>query len=154
NFGWMVWTDHAVIPALNRTPGVRLYTDRPRIAIFTLAPAPGDAAVVLSDLRRDDLRGVVAVPAQGGVLAERKLWFAVLEGALEQEGIGQMLAALGADPTTVVTTSSHLQADGVAVLRPGSPLPSGGHKVTPESAARLTAALAARSTVVAPWSGL
>jgi len=154
NFAWMVWTDHAAIPALNRTPGVRLYADRPRIAIFTIAPTANDGAVVMSDLRRDDLRGVASTPAGAALLAERKLWFGVLQGSLEHEGIGQVLASLGADPATVVTTSSHLQADGVAVLQPGNALPGAPHRVDPESAARLAVAFDAHSVVVAPWSGL
>ncbi len=153
NFTWMVWTDHAVIPALNDTPGVRLYADRPRIAVFTRGPDADDGMLVMSDLRRDDLRALAASPAQAAVLAEKKLWFATLQGALEHEGIAEALAASGADPRSVETASGRLGADGVVVLAPGSPLPAAPPALDPDSAARLTAALGAGAVVVAPVAG-
>lgn len=154
NFTWMVWTDHVIIPALDDTPGVRVYADRPRIAIFTFGPDVDGGTVVLSDLRRDDLRALAAEPARAGALAEKKLWYALLQGALEQEGIAEILVAFGADPGSVETTSSRMTADGVVVMTPGNPLPVTPRQPEPESAARLTLALGAGSVVVAPVSGL
>lgn len=153
NFAWMLWTDHAVIPSLNDTPGVRVYTDRPRIAIFTSAPDVDGGSVVLSDLRRDDLRAIALRPSHGAVLADKKLWFALLQGALEHEGIAQIMVACGADPATVVTTSSHLSPDGVVVMLPGSSVPA-APRPDPETAARLAVVLAAKAVVVAPVAGL
>jgi len=149
----MVWTDHAILPTLNATPGVRLYADRPRIAIFTTGPDVDGGAMVMTDLRRDDLRALAASPAQRDALADKKLWFALLQGALEHEGIATMLTAFGVDPTTVETTSSRLTEEGVFVLRPGGALP-GTPAPDPESTARLALASATGAIVVAPLAGL
>jgi hypothetical protein len=156
NLAWMVWTDHVIVPALNDTPGLRLYSDSPRIAIFSAVPLPEDGLETISDLRRDDLRGLAADSSQRElqILADKKLWFGALQGALEQEALAEAMAAAGEDPALVETTSSRLSAEGVIVLAPGLESPTARHPPHPESKARLSAALAAGSMVVAPVSGL
>jgi transglutaminase superfamily protein len=154
NFTWMVWTDNTVIPGLNDTPGARVYADRPRIAIFSSGPDVDDGFQMQIDLRRDDLRALASAPGMAGVLAGKKLWFALLQGALEHEAIAEALAALGADPRGVETTSSRLAADGVVVLAPGSSPAAAPRPPDPETGARLASALGGGALVVAPLSGL
>ena len=154
NFAWMVWTDHGVIPRLNDTPGLRLYTDRPRIAIFTMALDRTGTVQIETDLRRDDLREVAAPGIRPGMLAEKKLWFGLLQGAFEHEMLASTIAAAGGDPTTVETTSARLSPDGVMVLTPADAVPASQRVPHPESAARLSAALSAGNVIVAPVGGL
>ena len=47
-------------PLSGSLPGCVCYTDGPRIAIFTSAPVGDERLATISDLRRDDLRGLVA----------------------------------------------------------------------------------------------
>jgi hypothetical protein len=153
NFAWMVWTDHVVVPSLNDTSGVRLYADGPRIAVFTRAPTLDGVALTVSDLRRDDLRGVVDDVAKAALLAERKLLFGLLQGALEYEALAEYVAVAEED-LVVDATSSRLTADGLVLLAPETGignLPPGVH---PESVVRIAAALGRGRVVVAPLQGL
>lgn len=154
NLAWMVWTDHVVIPALNDATGLKLYADSPRIAIFTAAPTSEDGLEVVSDFRRDELRGVATDSTQRRALAEKKLWFGLLQGSLEQEGLTEFIAGGGGDPASVQTTSSSLSADGVVVLVGRDALSSLPPSPHPESKARLSSALRAGNVVVAPLAGL
>jgi hypothetical protein len=147
----MVWTDHVVIPSLNATPGQRLYADGPRIAVFTAAPDSEDGFISVSDLRRDDLRALVADSSQVRAIAEKKLWFGMLQGSLEHEGLAELVAAAGGNPALVETTSSGLSSQGIVVLAPGISPPASTHA---ESVARLSTTLAAGNLVAAPRAGL
>ena len=116
NFGWLAWSDHSVIPALNDRDGLRFYADAPRIWMATLWIV-GDDLKVMFDLRRDKVRAVARDPkAEGLAAAERKLWFAIVEGALEHEALAERGATMASDDVAVTTTSSRLAADGVLVL--------------------------------------
>lgn len=154
NFAWMVWTDHGVIPQLNDTSGLRLYTDRPRIAIFTIVAERTGTVEFETDLRRDDLREVALDTVKPGVAAEKKLWFGLLQGAFEHEMLASTITAVGGDPAAVETTSARLSNDGVMVLAPADRLPSGPRLPHPESAARLAASASAGNLIVAPVGGL
>jgi hypothetical protein len=154
NFAWMIWADHGVIPRLNDTAGLRLYTDRPRIAIFTMASDRTGRMELETDLRRDDLREVAMNTIPPTLRAEKKLWFGILQGAFEHEMLADTIAAGGGDRATVETTSGRLSPEGVAVIAPGDPLPSGARAPHPDSAVRLSAALSAGMVIVAPVAGL
>lgn len=154
NFTWMVWTDHVAIPMVNDTPGVRLYADGPRIAVFTSRPDTAGGVTSATDLRRDGLRGIAANPALAATVAEKKLRFAVMQGALEHEGLALTARAMGADAALVQSTSSAMTAASITVFRPGaSPadIPAGAH---PDAAAGILNALSSGDIVVAPQSGL
>jgi hypothetical protein len=153
-FAWMVWTDHGVIPRLNDTPGLRLYADRPRIAIFTVASDRAGLTQVETDLRRDDLREVALPTVPAVALAEKKLWFGLLQGAFEHEMLADTIGASGGDPASIETTSARLTPDGVLMLAPGDAFPSGNRAPQRESAARLTASLSAGNVIVAPIGAL
>jgi hypothetical protein len=80
NFTWMLWSDHVVIPMLNDTPGLKLYADAPRIAIFTEGPGADENLLGICDLRRDHLRGLAIDDSKRLALAERKLRFWLASG--------------------------------------------------------------------------
>jgi hypothetical protein len=129
-----------VIPLLNDRPGIRLYADGPRIAVFTTAPESGGRTTALADLRRDDLRGLIETAADGVALAEKKLWFGLLQGALEHEAMTEYVGVAGGDVSHVTSTTSAFSEDGVIVLTRDS-VPQMPAITDPESRARLQLAL-------------
>ena len=66
-------------------------------------------------------------------MAEKKLWFGLLQGAFEHEMLASTIAAIGGDPTTVETTSARLSNDGVVVLAAAEPVAVG----SPAAASRI-----------------
>ena len=76
-------------------------------------------------------------------MAQHKLWFGALEGALEHETSAPPEDVSGA---TLVTTSSLAESGDLVALAPGSPVTAGDA----ETQARLQAALAGGDTLVVP----
>jgi transglutaminase-like putative cysteine protease len=140
NFAWMVWTDHVIIPFLNDRAGIRLYADGPRISVFSTGPEDNDRTMVFADLRRDDLRGLAESAADATVLAEKKLWFGLLQGALEHEAMAEVVVVSGGNASDVKSTSSAFSDETVMVLAKDSAsrIPE---IVDPEAAARVRTAL-------------
>jgi len=155
NFGWLLMTDKVIIPALNESPGLRFYPDSPRISVFGVGLSPweeNEEMFLQTDLRRDHLRGVARKSGDEAAVAERKLWFGALEGALEHEMLAEQLAAIGGDPASVESTSALLGDDGVVVLSSGRP--EKPQEVSPEAAARIDSALERGAILVAPRGAL
>ena len=145
-FGWMISTDQILLPLVDDTPGLRLYVDSPRITVFTSAPAGGTTSVSMLDLRRDDLRAIALDPSSALTLADLKLRFGLLQGALEHEAMAEITREATGETTGVRSTSSLLAGRTLTVLRPG--VDTG--KPTGDGTAAIAAALARGSTVVAP----
>jgi hypothetical protein len=125
NFTWPLVTDHLLIPALNDSRNYRFYAYSPRITIISSSADPwstSDTMTIQSDLRRDHLRGLSRDGNAVGV-AERKLWFGMLEGALEHEMLAGHAAAAGLDPGSVGSTSARLGSQGVRILAGAAPGP-------------------------------
>jgi hypothetical protein len=137
----LVWTDDVIVPALNDVPGLRLFTDSPRIRIVTLAPGPENELAETLDLRRDGLRGVARAEADDSLVADRQVMFAALEGALEHEIVAQDVALLGGDAANVESTSAALTTDGVTTLSPDDLGRVASITARPDTAATLRAAL-------------
>jgi hypothetical protein len=115
NFSALVWTDHSIVPAVNDLPDVRLYSDSPRILIVSMIP--GDGTVTEEyDLRRDWLFGVSREPTGDSLIAERKLLYGALEGALEHEAVAQDVAVHEGNAAAVQSTSALLSSRGVLTL--------------------------------------
>jgi Transglutaminase-like superfamily len=147
DLSWFVASDHVIVPSINDTAGLRFYADSPRIFVWSAGPDPaGKTGTLLleSDLRRDVLRGIAKDPSQSVALAQHKLWFGALEGALEHE-MGVMPNPDPANP--FVTTSSLADSGAVIVLGPGVAPPAASD---PETQARLQVALATGDTLVVP----
>jgi hypothetical protein len=155
NFGTVLWADQVFVPALNDDPQVRCYLDSPRIVLFSLnVQAKDGAAGQLTidseiDLRRDSIRAVAASPADAGKAVRRKIWFGLLEGALEHEISAQAAFALGGDGSQAVSTSGLLGASGAKLLQPADAA-GAWDKLAPdrEIAAKLSGALSAGNSVV------
>lgn len=146
-------TDHWFLPALNDDPSARLYPDSPRICIFSIGvQSDGTNQIVESqiDWRRDRIRGVAREASASAEVAKRKIWYGLLEGALEHE-----LGAQTADPSeaaaTIQSTSAALNKSGAVAIRPSAQdagAQSPAHN--PETAARIAGALKAGDVLVVP----
>ena len=149
NFAFLIQSDHATLPAINDSPSHRFYADSPRILIVSVGhdARTGDGYIQY-DLRRDHLRGL-AREASGEVgVVERKIWFGVLQGALEHETVVQYALAGGGNESAIRSTSSLLTGEGAIALRPatsGTQLPADR-----ETAARMAHALANSAILVVP----
>lgn len=122
NFSFLVWSDHVILPSVNDAAGVRLYADSPRALIFSLSPdarGPG-AATAEYDLHRDRVRAVARDAALVQAAVDRKVWFGLLEGALEHELTAADVADAGGNAADYLTTSALVTELGVASVREGS----------------------------------
>lgn len=147
DLSWFVASDGAIVPSINDTPGLRFYADSPRIFIWGVGPDPtgkSNQVVVESDLRRDALRGVAKDANAATAVAQHKLLFGALEGALEHE----MSVPPHPDASTIfVTTSSLADAGNVEAIVSGN---TAVKAADPETDARLQAAVATGDTIVVP----
>lgn len=156
NLACLIPSDHWFLPALQDEPAARFYLDSPRILLFSLASRP-DGANRISveseiDWRRDRIRGVAKDPASEPNVAKRKIWYGLLEGALEHE----IAVETGANPDgagqpTIASTSASFGNQGLTTLSPadaGEAWASRAHNR--ETAARISAALKAGDVLVVP----
>jgi hypothetical protein len=144
NFALLVRSDHLMLAEMNRSASERFYADSPRIIIMSTGPdasAPG-TAYLECDLRRDHVRGV---SRSGRVSAARKIYFGVLEGALEHETGVAMATAIGGTAQLVSTSAAFEGAAGAQRWSPASPQTPAG-----EWTARAGAAVASGRLLVAP----
>ena len=153
NFAFFVLSDHAVLPTLNDSGSRRFYADSPRILIASAGAALKNSTPVFRieyDIRRDAIRGVARDASAEEGVAERKIWFGALEGALEHE-LGERYAAAGSTKSMgVVSTSSLLQPEGVVVLRPEDAVRARSLIADAETAALAERALKSGAILVTP----
>lgn len=155
NFPFVVWSEHLILPSVNDTTSVRVYADSPRVLIFSLTPSAGGPGGLEGeyDLHRDRVRAIArdaqAIPSA----VDRKIWFGLLEGALEHELTAAEVGAMGGTAADYVTTSALVSAEGVVTIREGAtelvPALAGG----PVRADRMLAAIGRGSTLVVPRPG-
>jgi hypothetical protein len=140
-------SERLIVPALDVPGEVAAVIDRPRIQVLAVGSDPADPARLSTsiDLAADEIRLVAADGSDPTGLAHRRLWYGVLESALETQSllrsaawadpVGRVLAAASlamdqpltvlADATSLPTTAAPalhraLQAD-LTVLVPGDP---------------------------------
>jgi hypothetical protein len=154
NSAALVWTDDVLVPGVNGNPQFHLYSDSPRIAVVSLAPAENGGFTETYDLRRDWLCGVARAAAADALVADRKIWYAALEGALEHESVARDAAMVGADPSAARSTSALLTADGVVALGAADIQRLPQLVKDAETIARLREVLRAGSIAVVPRSAL
>lgn len=157
NYACTLWGDQSFLPALNDDPHVRFYLDSPRILTFNfLARVPPEAPDKLAiesetDFCRDSVRGVSLEGHSNDRIVAHKLWYAVLEGALEHELAAQQMVAITQGRGVVSSTSALLGPDGVQTFDPRPADAEWENRATDrETAARLADALAAGSVAVVP----
>ncbi len=153
NLPLLILSDHLIVPALNDGPGYRFYADAPRVFIVSVGPDPTagpDGLFILHDLRRDRLRGLARESTFGVRVIERKIWFGVLEGALEHEMAAQYAAAAGDPPSSVTSTSALLTNEGAVAILPGGSSSTGQMPANRETAAQIERALSGGRVVVVP----
>jgi hypothetical protein len=154
NYAALVWSDHVIIPVVNDTASVRLYPDSPRIFIVSSIPTADGRALELYDLRRDHLLGLARDEVSEPIVADRKIWFAALEGALEHEAVARDAVLFGGNPAEVLSTSSKVGPSGVAVLRPNDVRKVPELTNDPDRAARLSESLERGNTIIVHRSTL
>jgi transglutaminase-like putative cysteine protease len=151
NFALLVHSDHTVVSALNDKTSHRFYADSPRIVLMSLGFERQDGAEAQAfihyDLRRDQLRGLTRDASNMIDVVERKIWFGILQGALEHEVAAQHADA--AVPGAVVSTSSLLTGEGLVVFRPEA-MPGTQGAASPETAARMKHAQGNGAVLVVP----
>ncbi len=121
NAACLVVSDELVVPSLNDAPNVRFYADKPRILLMSLGADPEGKSpdTCLSiDLLRDRLRGMARDRAAESSVAERKIWFGILEGALEHE-ILPLASGSDAKKARRTSTSGSLNPRDAIALRTG-----------------------------------
>ena len=121
NLACLVPTDHWFLPALQDDPSARFYLDSPRILIFSLG-SRHDGANRISveseiDWRRDRVRGVARDPSAAAAEVKGKIWYGLLEGALEHE----LAVETGSNPDgvgqpSISSTSASLGNEGLTVI--------------------------------------
>lgn len=148
NFALLVQSDHAVVPALNDSALYRFYADSPRIMVVSIGLDGSGGRHVQYDLRRDRLRGIARDASPEAGLVERKVWFGVLQGALEHEMAVEHAVAGGADSAKVISTSGLLADEGAVGLRPTDAARVSGLFASKETAARAARALAGGNVLV------
>lgn len=119
NASAMAMSDEFVVGALNDVPGVRFYADSPRITIFSILTPPGAEPLqpaVAVDLRRDRLRGLARDESKVKAVAERRVWFGALQGAVEHEALLPWAGASGGQ--AIESTSSRVGRGAVTALGP------------------------------------
>lgn len=154
NFAALVWADDVIIPGLNDDPRVRVYSDSPRIAVVSVTPNAEGGVTETYDLRRDWITAAAQTAAADAAAADRKIWFAALEGALEHESVARDAALAGDDPASVRSTSALLTPEGAVALGSAdlARLPELTSDV--ETLARLDAVIRGGSIVVMPRAAL
>lgn len=137
NFSSMIWTDNVILPLLDRTPGIRLYAESPRITIFSTGPVGGGSDAVSMDLRRDDLRGIAIDSSKAALVADGKLRFAALQGALEHETMAELTSMATGSAVGVRSTSGMLAGRQLTALGTRGPVRAADRDTTVELAAAL-----------------
>jgi hypothetical protein len=110
------------------------------------------------DLRRDTVRGVARNAESAAAVARRKLWFGVLDGALEHEAGAFQSAVMAEDAAVPVASTSALIDRGnaaIVVLRPSDAGAAALKQIPcgPDATLRLQGALARGETLVVPRDG-
>ena len=112
----VIASERALIGGIDEAEPSRVFVQRPRAYLVSLEPfsALDDGTAITIDLALDDLGVVAAADAEAGVEARIRLWYGVLQTALETELSLERTRAV--DPASVVVSSVSLAADGPPTL--------------------------------------
>jgi hypothetical protein len=152
NAAHVVLSDHLIVPSLNDSAGVRFYAGAPRAFLASLGTPPDAGAdggtCAMIDLFRDRLRGLARDDAAAAAVAERRIWFGALQGALEHEALAPF-SDPARDGAGADSTSARFDGKAAVLLRPED-LPRLAGRVRGEAAALAARALAAGHRLVVP----
>jgi hypothetical protein len=156
NFAVVVASDHELVRAVNDSPDHVLYPDSPRVFVFTAGADPTRGFYRDVDLRRDTLRGLSRTAEGSRGVVERKLWFGLLEGALEHESAGPPADDATRGAVSVESTSSLCGGIALHALRSVDSLPEAWKKAPlPDALGRAlrsgTVALAPLDPTLGAW---
>lgn len=145
-------SEHLVVPSVNESTDARFYAASPRIAIYSIREQQPEIFTQI-DLRRDRLRAVARNSSVESRLINPKIWFGVLEGALEHELIAETVARTSRTEAEILSTSGILDREGAVAVMPGSSL-EGSTFSNPEIAARIAEAQSMGDALVIPRAAL
>ncbi len=139
--------ENSAIPGMNDRAGVKVFTGRPRVSLFSSGSVDGpDAAdfrVSEIDLK---LGGATVLAREGEATAafEARLWVGVVEAAMETE-FGMRANTLVFDPATTVQASASVASNGTLVR-----LGAGGSELPDNAPGDAVAAATAGRVLFAP----
>jgi len=122
NDALLLASERLAMVALNDRADLRFFAGRPRITIVSLHPAEIDGEPGLSfafDFLHDSVEAVAAAEVAPAAVAERRLWYGVLQSALETTVAELRVLALAPEGREVLSTSTEMSAD-LAVLDGGA----------------------------------
>jgi transglutaminase-like putative cysteine protease len=153
-FPIVAWSEHVLIPAANIAADVRVFADAPRVIVMSLGLGGPDQKrpQVEYDLLRDRVRSLARDASAEKAAVDRRVWFGMLEGALEHELGATAVAATGGSAADIVSTSGLLGAGGVVAIPPNQQ-PQHATVKSEDVAARMRPALDRGAAVVIPLSG-
>ncbi|HXG90300.1 MAG TPA: hypothetical protein VNJ02_18390 [Vicinamibacterales bacterium] len=151
-FPIVAWSDHVAVPAADGDEGVRVYADAPRAIVVSIGVDSRDAtrSRIEYDLLRDRVR---ALPRNGSAekaAVDRRVWFGLLEGAIEHELAANAVVTTGGTAQDLVSTSALLGPPGVIVIASGNAAQLGAAANSDDIAARMSAALNRGAAVIVP----
>lgn len=141
--GMVIASEQVAVPGAGVADGGRSYVARPRVFMTTIGPDPTDAGRQSSsiDLLLDGVRVLRSAHAQEGDTARGRLWYGVMQAAIETEfGLHRLPSDLAADAE--FEGVSHAMTEPLQVIDP-DPAP-----VLPEGTARALADAAADGRIV------
>jgi hypothetical protein len=141
-----------VIPSLNAEAGLRAYPDSPRVLLVTRRPDSSnpERGVTEYDLLRDRIRTIARDASGDRAAAETRVWFGMLEGALEHELAAGAVSAAGGSEADLLSTTALVGPDGVEALGRADADRIRALARDESLAERLTTALATAHRIVVP----
>ena len=122
NDAFVLASERLAIAALNDRPDVRFFVGSPRVTVLSFQPtavADGQGLSASIDLMIDTVAAVAAIPAEAAAVAERRIWYGVVQSALETTLAEVRTVSLAGDEGAVTSTSTAMTPE-LDVLAPGS----------------------------------
>ncbi|MEZ5668190.1 MAG: transglutaminase domain-containing protein [Alphaproteobacteria bacterium] len=138
------------VAAANDRADLRLFVGAPRVFLFSFAPVPvgdGVGAGLAIDLLHDSVAAVAAEGVAPIDVAQRRLWYGVVQSALETTLAELRSGGSAPDATTVASTSNAMSPDLAAIA------PADAAAVAADAPAALRDALADGDVVVVADGG-
>lgn len=152
NTGATLFADETFLPALNDgDASTRLYRDSPRVTLVSSSVVQKDgrtAVYTTLDWRRDVLRGIARDATDARSVAERKVWYGLLEGALEHEWVAGQL--VGEITKLESTTAANDDASRPATVLGATQKQLDTIILKPDPAAEAAAAIASGEVLIVP----
>ena len=122
---WLTLTEQLVMDALNDLDDARFFVAAPRVYVLSLRAGESDSGVAVRqtiDLMHDTVRPVALDSADAEALADRQMWYGVLQSALETMS-GQAFTVAGQGEEDELASTSLASAGSAMVLASPGDIP-------------------------------